>query len=94
MEYVHLTGPGNNPGHTQLAITKPRGDPLSLICSSFSFKTYPDLTILSGHGSDTPSSEPGFSLTESLLGAGTGDWEEEDEMVSAEHLSAKMGFTK
>ena len=47
-----------------------------------------------GHGSDTPSSEPGFSLTESLLGAGAGDWEDEDEMLSAEHLSAKMGFTK
>ena len=29
MEYVHLTGPGNNPGHTQLAITKPRGEPSS-----------------------------------------------------------------
>ena len=94
MEYVHLTGPGNNPGHTQLAITKPRGDPFisNLIC--IRYKTYPDLTIIPGHGSDTPSSEPGFSLTESLLGAGTGDWEEEDEMVSAEHLSAKMGFTK
>ena len=74
IEYVHLTGPSNVPGHTQLAVTKPRG-----------------------LGCDTPSSEPGFTITDTLgLGGGSGavaDWELEDEMASAEHMS-KLGFTK
>ena len=70
-----MTGPGSIPGHSQLAVSKPRG-----------------------HGCDTPSSEPGFTITDTLgLGGaqpGLADWELEDEMVSAEHLTAKMGFTK
>ena len=68
VEYLHLTGPGSIPGHTQLAVSKPRG-----------------------LGCDTPSSEPGFSLTEQLS---LTDWEEGDEMLSAEHMTAKLGFTK
>ena len=68
VEYLHLTGPGSIPGHTQLAVSKPRG-----------------------LGCDTPSSEPGFSLTEQLS---LTDWEESDEMLSAEHMTARLGFTK
>ena len=65
-----VTSPGDR-GHTQLAITRPRGG--------------------AGGGADTPSSEPGFSLTDQL---NLTDWEEGDEMLSAEHMTAKLGFTK
>ena len=41
-----VTSPGDR-GHTQLAITRPRGG--------------------AGGGADTPSSEPGFSLTDQVL---------------------------
>ena len=68
VEYLHLTGPGSIPGHTQLAVTRPKG-----------------------LGCDTPSSEPGYSLTDQLT---LTDWEDGDEMLSAEHMTAKLGFTK
>ena len=76
VEYVHLTGPGPVVGHTQLAVTKPRG-----------------------LGCDTPSSEPGFTLSDALAVGSSGpvaDWELEDELTSAEHLMVATNnkFTK
>ena len=80
VEYVHLTGPGSGPGHTQLALTKPRG----LGCDTPNSEPGFSLSDALGGGGAGGGGGP------------VADWELEDDMTSAEHLmiATNKKFTK
>lgn len=84
VEYVRLRGP-HDKGHAEIAVSKPKGC-LTTVCWKLALRV--DLKtrflFLTGAGVSTPTSEPGFSMTD-----GWGDSESEsdtEEFVFKHHV--------